>query len=70
MNKMTKEEMRERVKNEAPDCGDNSCRFATTKGGMRTNGGCRCIKDVREGKTRLYIHLLRELVNQLLEEDK
>lgn len=25
-----------------PDCGDNSCRYATQRGGMRTNGGCRC----------------------------
>lgn len=25
------------------DCGDNSCRFAVKKGGMRTNGGCRCL---------------------------
>lgn len=24
------------------DCGDNSCRYAKEKGGMRTNGGCRC----------------------------
>ncbi len=24
------------------DCGDNSCRYATKKGGMRTNGGCSC----------------------------
>lgn len=24
------------------DCGDNSCRYAKDKGGMRTNGGCRC----------------------------
>ncbi len=26
------------------DCGDNSCRYAPkeNKGGMRTNGGCRC----------------------------
>jgi hypothetical protein len=24
------------------DCGDNSCRYATNKTGMRTNGGCRC----------------------------
>jgi len=28
----------------APDCGDNSCRFAVKRGGMRTNGGCRCIE--------------------------
>jgi len=25
-----------------PDCGDNSCLYAKNKGGMRTNGGCRC----------------------------
>jgi hypothetical protein len=24
------------------DCGDNSCLCAARKGGMRTNGGCRC----------------------------
>lgn len=26
------------------DCGDNSCRYAppNSRGGMRTNGGCRC----------------------------
>lgn len=24
------------------DCGDSSCRYATKKGGMRTNGGCSC----------------------------
>lgn len=26
------------------DCGDNSCHFAKDKGGMRTNGGCRCFQ--------------------------
>ena len=30
------------------DCGDNSCRFAVAKGGMRTNGGCRCIDNLME----------------------
>jgi len=25
-----------------PDCGDNSCLYAISRGGMRTNGGCRC----------------------------
>lgn len=29
------------------DCGDNSCNFAIDKGGMRTNGGCRCLADVQ-----------------------
>lgn len=24
------------------DCGDSSCRYAIRRGGMRTNGGCRC----------------------------
>ena len=29
------------------DCGDNSCRFVLPeeKKGMRTNGGCRCLRD-------------------------
>ena len=33
----------ERLERYAVDCGDNSCRFAPKKGGMRTNGGCRCL---------------------------
>ena len=37
------DEMEKRANAAAPpDCGDNSCWFATAKGGMRTNGGCRC----------------------------
>lgn len=28
------------------DCGDNSCMFATVRGGMRTNGGCRCLESL------------------------
>ena len=30
------------------DCGDNSCSFAPKKGGMRTNGGCRCLDAVED----------------------
>ena len=26
------------------DCGDSGCYFAKNKGGMRTNGGCRCFE--------------------------
>lgn len=29
------------------DCGDNSCLFATSRGGMRTNGGCQCIENLQ-----------------------
>ena len=29
------------------DCGDNSCLFASEKGGMRTNRGCRCLDVLR-----------------------
>ena len=40
----------------APDCGDNSCLFGGRgKGGMRTNGGCRCFKDVRPDMRRIFI---------------
>jgi hypothetical protein len=31
-----------RAYEESADCGDNSCLYAKNKGGMRTNGGCRC----------------------------
>jgi len=31
------------------DCGDNSCLFATRRGGMRTNGGCRCLENAGFG---------------------
>lgn len=34
----------ETIAKAAPDCGDNSCRFAAKRGGMRTNGGCRCLE--------------------------
>lgn len=27
------------------DCGDNSCYFKKSSGGMRTNGGCRCFRN-------------------------
>ena len=37
------------------DCGDNSCRFAQNKGGMRTNGGCVCLRDI-DKSVRLEIH--------------
>ena len=31
-----------------PGCGDNSCVFSSIRpnGGMRTNGGCRCFKNL------------------------
>lgn len=42
----------------APDCGDNSCMFGGRgKGGMRTNGGCRCFKDLSQAK-RIYVERL------------
>lgn len=38
------------------DCGDNSCLFSSNKGGMRTNGGCRCLK---EFPTKLQLAIKR-----------
>ena len=37
------------------DCGDTSCLFASKKGGMRTNGGCRCLRNVLTTKFQLAI---------------
>jgi hypothetical protein len=37
------------------DCGDNSCLFAPRPlTGMRTNGGCRCFRDLPT-KQRLFV---------------
>lgn len=49
-------ELTEWLRGNAPDCGDNSCLFGGRgKGGMRTNGGCRCFKDVRPDMKRIFI---------------
>lgn len=39
------------------DCGDNSCLFRdrTKPSGMRTNGGCRCFRDLPSEK-RMFVH--------------
>jgi len=34
-----------------PDCGDNGCRYAKKKIGVRTNGGCTCDRCVVCGKS-------------------
>lgn len=40
------------------DCLDNSCRFATKRHGMRTNGGCRCLRAGTAGAS-MALRLLR-----------
>lgn len=46
------------LRDNAPDCGDNSCVFGGQgKGGMRTNGGCRCFKELPALK-RIYVERL------------
>jgi hypothetical protein len=54
------------------DCGDNSCRFAVKKGGMRTNGGCRCLSTGRSMMTAPPLERLAavqaQLIQQLLKE--
>ena len=46
------------------DCGDNSCYFAKTKGGMRTNGGCRCFDAA--GFSKSLTSAAREMLPELL----
>lgn len=42
-----------------PDCSDNSCYFkGRGSGGMRTNGGCRCLNNP-DG--RIYVRKLHDL---------
>lgn len=47
-----------------PDCGDNSCYFATSKGGMRTNGGCRCFS--KAGFSKGMHAAAREMLLEIL----
>jgi hypothetical protein len=42
------------------DCGSNSCLFAEKRGGMRTNGGCGCLRELT-GKNS-QIPCIQELV--------
>jgi len=46
------------------DCGDNSCMFATKKGGMRTNGGCRCLE--HHGFSRSTVKSLHEMLPEII----
>lgn len=46
------------------DCGDNSCLFAKSKGGMRTNGGCRCLSNA--GFSKSAHGALREMLPEVL----
>jgi len=64
------EALKKRLRDVLPewDCGDNSCRFRPAKfdGGMRTNGGCRCLQDLRSDK-RLDVTRLICVVRQLVD---
>ncbi len=46
------------------DCGDNSCSFTKEKGGMRTNGGCRCFEAA--GFHRSIIKSAHEMLPEIL----
>jgi len=48
------------------DCGDNSClyRNRAKPSGMRTNGGCRCFKELST-KKRIYVEKLFHEVKTL-----
>ena len=52
------------------DCGDNSCAFVRpeARGGMRTNGGCRCLKDYVPSKLATRINVTFQLAMRELRE--
>jgi hypothetical protein len=54
------------------DCGSNSCRFAKIKGGMRTNGGCTCLEEIRNApKARMAFARIASVLGTLTtKEDK
>ena len=49
-------QVKAKAENVTADCGDNSCRFAKDKTGMRTNGGCRCI-EIRDPSLRHFTQM-------------
>lgn len=48
------------------DCGDNSCQYAKKKGGMRTNGGCRCFQDIRPSENRRQLENVLRAVKKVV----
>lgn len=55
MTPSTVRSLKQLAENMAADCGDNSCRFAKNKSGMRTNGGCRCV-EIRDPSLRHFFY--------------
>ena len=37
-------------------CGDNSCVWGVSPGGMHTNGGCRCFREWKKQRAARVIH--------------
>lgn len=65
--KLPTREQLDSLKNLLPlDCGDNSCQFAPKKGGMRTNGGCRCVTDLKPFSKRLAVTRALQALPSLL----
>lgn len=67
-----RENVLDRLAKYSPDCGDNSCRFAVKKGGMRTNGGCRCMSNRSllaspplERLAAVQVQIIYELLNEI-----
>jgi len=70
-----RETVKDRLATVAPDCGDNSCRFAVKRGGMRTNGGCRCVENAGGSRSMIKWDPFQKLaaaqagiINELLNE--
>ena len=53
------DKLKELAEGANPYCGDNSCKFAREKwvlrGGMATNSGCRCFRDIQDVNFRRLV---------------
>lgn len=66
-----RDNVNDRLAKYSPDCGDNSCRFAIKKGGMRTNGGCRCMSErslLAPPPLERLAAVQRQIIHELLNE--
>lgn len=60
MSRLTKEQVAVKL-----DCGDNSCFYTKKISGMRTNGGCRCLRNAgfHKSATASTYEMLPEVIS-------
>lgn len=68
---MLSEELKKEIKAVSElGCSDGGCLFSDNRGGMSTNGGCRCLNDLSINIDRSMTSRIRYLINLIKRTDK